>query len=207
MSNELEVSRSWVSAVEPIKEVCSLTWGTNILPDRYKGANGKGDLLATMLYGDALGFSPIVAANQIYVINGTVTISAMGQRALALAHGHEIVIDERGPKRAKVRGRRAGSDEWSSVTYTIEEAAQAKLTGKQVWQQHPAEMLLARATSILCRTVFADVLQGIAYSTEEVQAENEPDLPPTVPIKLDRPAKPLAVVENVTDAEIVEDQA
>ena len=175
MSTELE-PRQWVGALEPIKEVAKITYGTDILPKRFAGEKGKAELVAVMLYGDALGLSPIVAANQIYVINGTVTLSAAAMRALALGAGHEIVIVERGEKRAKVKGRRKGSTEWSSVGYSIEEATQAGLTNKDPWRKHPAEMLLARATSILCRTIFADVLQGIAYTSEEVEAELAPDV-------------------------------
>ena len=49
------------------------------------------------------------------------------------------------------------------MTWTIGDAQQAKLTGNPSWGKYPRSMLLARATSELCRMLFADVIGGVVH--------------------------------------------
>ena len=60
-------------------------------------------------------------------------------------------------------------------TFTIEDARQAKLVKPDGgWATYPKAMLLARATSQLCRSLFADVISGISYTPEELYSIEEP---------------------------------
>jgi hypothetical protein len=134
---------------------------------------------AAILAGDEIGLSPMQALQGLDVIEGRPALSALAQRALVQAHGHEVwvhdrVQDGRGQGTrvsVTVRGRRAGSEHIAESTWSIDRARQAGLLGKKNWQNHPEAMCFARASADVCRQIAADVLMGLSYSTEELQDE------------------------------------
>jgi hypothetical protein len=60
--------------------------------------------------------------------------------------------------------------------WTIDRAQKLGLTGKDNWKKQPESMLIARATSEVCRRIAADALLGLPYSVEEIAdtVETEP---------------------------------
>lgn len=136
---------------------------------------------AAMLSGDEVGLSPMQSLASIDVIEGKPALNALAQRALVQAHGHDVwiherIADGRGDRSrvsVTVRGRRAGSDHIAESTWSLDRARQAGLLSKRNWQNHPEAMCFARASSDVCRQIAADVLLGLAYSTEELQDEED----------------------------------
>jgi hypothetical protein len=55
--------------------------------------------------------------------------------------------------------------------WTIDRARAMGLTGKDNWKRQPEAMLIARASSEVCRLIAADVLLGVPYSAEEIEDE------------------------------------
>jgi hypothetical protein len=102
------------------------------------------------------------------VISGQAAPRAITLRAVAQAHGHEIVLEESTGTRCVMRGRRAGSSNWQKVTWTIDRARSLGVTNKNNWRTQPQAMLVARATSEIARLVAADAILGLAYSAEEL---------------------------------------
>jgi hypothetical protein len=136
-------------------------------------------VLAALMSGAERGLGPMESLRSIHIIEGRPTLSAEIQRALVLAAGHEIVIVEQNAQRATLQGRRRGSDSTSpEFTWTIDRARRARLLQKDNWVKYPEGMLLARASSELCRAVFPDVIAGLP-STEEVSDEAGPPAPTT----------------------------
>jgi hypothetical protein len=128
-----------------------------------------GNITAAILTGRELGLTPMSALRSIDVIQGTPTLRAIALRALVLAAGHEIVVAESNSTRAIVRGRRKGSDEWQTSTWTTDRAKTMGLLGRDQWKAQPTSMLVARATAECARLIAADVLLAIPYISEEIE--------------------------------------
>lgn len=138
---------------------------TSFVPKAYRAK--PDELLAAILTGHELGLPPMTAMSKVHNIEGTATLSAEAMRALVLSRGHELWVEDASDHKVIVGGRRAGSDKVTHITWTMDMAKKANLVGKANWRKHPQQMLLARATAQLCRTIFPDCLAGISYSYEE----------------------------------------
>ncbi len=135
-----------------------------------KALRGKPEaVMACILAGHEAGISPLQSLSKIHIIEGRAAMSAELMRALVLRQGHEIWYDDVTNTRVTASGKRKGSSRTTSITWTMDDAKRAGLDGKQVWRSHPRRMLTARATSELCRAIFADVLAGISYAVEELE--------------------------------------
>jgi len=146
---------------------------------------------ACILYGHEVGMPPMASLQHINVIQGRPGLSAAGQRALILANGHRIWIEEATITRATVCSQRRGEERISTTTWTMDDADRAKLKNKENWQAYPRNMLIARATGDNARGNFMDVLVGLPYNVEELEdmAESESVLPGAAS-GLVAPAKP-----------------
>jgi hypothetical protein len=89
-------------------------------------------------------------------------------RAMVARHGHRIDVLENSATACEVKGVRADTGSTATVRWTMEDAKLAGLAGKNNWKNYPRAMLLARATSELCRIVFPDIIAGLSYTPEEV---------------------------------------
>jgi hypothetical protein len=125
-------------------------------------------VLAAMLTGAELGLPPMASLAKIHVIEGRPGIAAELMRALVLSAGHELWLEASSNTSVTLGGKRRGSEHPTRVTFTIDDARNASLDRKAVWRNYPRAMLTARATGELCRLIFADVLAGISYTTEEL---------------------------------------
>lgn len=149
--------------------------GTEFVPKAFRGKPAA--VMAAMLTGRELGIGPMAALQRIHVIDGRPCLDAQGQRALVLAAGHDLWIEEATPARAVACGRRAGSEHLQRVEWTMEMGRQAGLASKSNWRAFPRQMLVARATSELARQMAPDALQGLGYSREELEDEAPPAQP------------------------------
>lgn len=145
---------------------------TDFVPDGLKG--NPAAVMAAMLKGHEVGMAPMQALSHIHVIKGRPTISAEGQRALVLAAGHSIRVKKLTPEACTLIGTRSGEADGTEVTYTLDEAKKAGIARGNNWANHPTDMLLARASTRLCRAVFPDVTGGLS-SYEEVVDLDETD--------------------------------
>lgn len=164
----------------------------------------EADLLVILLAAHDLGLSTTVALNKIAVIEGKPAMQAELQRMLVRRDGHdiwtEVVRDGAGiPVEAIAHGiRKDQPDRTHAASFTLEDAVIAGLctikegrafsrdgNGKaKPWERYTEDMLIARATSRLCRRVFEDCLAGISYTPEELGAihvdaldDEQPGLP------------------------------
>lgn len=156
----------WAQSADAAFQVAQRLSDSAFVPQQFRGK--PVETTAAILAGLEVGLSPMQAIRSFDIIQGTAAPRAITLRALVQSAGHEMVLIESGPTRCRMKGRRRGSSEWQTVTWTIERARDLKLTGKDNWSKQPAAMLVARATSELARLVASDAILGIGYSAEEV---------------------------------------
>lgn len=132
-----------------------------------------GNITATILTGDELGLQPMAALRSIDVIQGTPAMRAIALRAIVLAAGHDMWVEDATETRAIVKGKRKGSDQVQQSVWTLDRAQKLGLAGKENWRKQPGAMLVARATSECARLVAADAILGVPYSVEELADGDE----------------------------------
>lgn len=160
---------AWHGAAVAAASLASALCRTSFVPKAFAGK--PEETAAALLLGDELGLSPLAALRSIHVISGTPGLYARTMVALVQSHGHEVVPVDDTPAKVTVKGRRAGSDEWVTSTWTTERARRAGYTSNKKYETDPQAMLYARAASDVCRRIAADVLLGIPYSVEEIELE------------------------------------
>lgn len=141
---------------------------TEFVPRSLRGNDAA--ILACVLTGRALGLDPMHALRAIHIVDGKPTLSAELMVTLARRAGHSIEGNF-SPDSVTCTGKRGDNGNTMVVTWTTEMAARAGLSDKQNWKKYPEAMLWARAVSQLCRMLFADVLFGVSYTTEELDGD------------------------------------
>jgi hypothetical protein len=124
--------------------------------------------LALMLIAQAEGLHPALAARDYHVIQGRPALKADAMLARFQAAGGTVKWDSYTDE--KVAGTfnhpQGGT---VSITWTLENARQAGLTGKDVWKAYPRAMLRSRVISEAIRTIYPGVAVGV-YTDEEVES-------------------------------------
>ena len=135
------------------------------------------DVLAAILAGQEMGFSPMAAIRAINVIKGKPVLGADAMVAVALSSGIAEYFRrvEESDVTVTYETKRRGSPEAQRCTWTMEMALRANLSKGDNWKNYPRAMLAARAKSELARDVYPDLLLG-CYTPEEAEsfADREP---------------------------------
>lgn len=181
--------------------------GTPAIPDRY---NNWREAMAAVYVGRELGLAPLESINNLYLVDGRVSLSGKTMLALVLRAGHRIHIDLN-DERAVVTGYRWDenkSEYWEVGTFTFNmaDAKRAGVLGKPAWIAYPATMMGWRAVSQMCKLAFADVLSGHAHMPEEFGIETPVEVLPIGDEDLEN-ATSLVIDEfdaTVVDAEVVD---
>lgn len=201
---------SWVPMLPAVGDLAAKIANTSFVP---KGLRGKpAEIAACILTGRELGIGPMESLAKIDIIEGTPAINAELMRSLVLKAGHEMRFTALTDQKVTVEGRRAGSEDWTTVTWSMADAQRAGLSGKSNWTKHPRQMLSARATAELCRLLFADALGGVSYIPDEIEpVESAPVRRASARVsrKAPEPVEPpledaVAPEPEIVDAEVVE---
>jgi len=133
--------------------------------------NKPADVYLAMAYGSQIGLNPLLAVQNIAIVNGKPSV--YGDALTAIAQGHhetesyEDGYREDGTAFCKItrKGRTICRE------FSVEMAKRAGLWGKNTWAQYPERMLLWRARGWAIRDSFADVLMGL-WSVEEAHDDS-----------------------------------
>jgi len=147
------------------KVLCS----SGLLPS---GLNTPEKVTIALQWGFELGLSPMVAVNNIAVVNGKPTMSidmlhAIARRSPEYAGCKWVVQDEHRAECIIYRKTANYTEEVRGI-YTEDMARDAGLLGKDNWKKYKARMLKHRALGYGLRDAFPDVLAGI-YQPEEME--------------------------------------
>jgi len=159
------------------------------------GIQTPAQALALGLLCQAEGRHPAEAARDYHIINGKPSLKseamlARFQQAGGKVDWHEYTHESVSGTFSHPQG---GS---LKVSWTMQDATRAGLTGNPTWKKFPRQMLKARCISEAVRGIFPGVLSGL-YAPEEVgeftpvQAVTEPEplqieAPKEVPEKIER---------------------
>lgn len=223
-SNAVEVHRPLTPAEVSWKTAQRIA-NTPFVPTAFRGKPES--VFAAVLYGEELGLGPMQSLNSIHVIEGKPSMAPELMRALVFKAGHRIDVKVCMNDEVILYGCRADSGSEATVKWTMKDAQNAGLAGRGAWKTYPRAMLLARATSELCRMLFADVVAGLSYTPEEaasIAGSDWEEVPAEPPVFIEKPTtipnQPEPPVETVVetsweeafpgsdivDAEIIEDQ-
>jgi hypothetical protein len=161
----------WAQQADIAYQMATKLAATSFVPTTLR--NKPGDIAAAILAGQELGLKPMATLKSIDVIQGTPALRAHAMRGILQSKGHEIELVESDDKHCIMRGRRAGSENWQTVVWTIARATLLGLVNKAEWKKQPATMLVARATGEICRLIASDALHGMPYAAEELSGTTE----------------------------------
>lgn len=134
----------------------------------FNGYGSKEAVLSTVLAGRELGMPAIASLRGFHIVEGRHCLSADAIRALVMRSGQAKFFrcTERTNDKATFEAQR-GDDPPVALTFTMEDAQRAGVVKPgSGWQKHPADMLVARASSKLARLMFPDVVFGLYDPTE-----------------------------------------
>ena len=193
--SEIEIARPLTPA-EVSWKTAQRVAGTPFVPSAFRGKPEA--VFAAILFGEELGIGPMQSLNSIHVIEGKPGMAPELMRALVARAGHRIDVKEANSERVTLWGKRCDNDSEATVTWTMDDAKQAGLAGRGAWKTYPRAMLLARATSELCRMVFADVVAGLSYTPEEITsvAGYDWEETPVDPLSLDVVSQPSTMADD-----------
>ncbi|WP_280201896.1 hypothetical protein [Nocardia cyriacigeorgica] len=167
-----ERSREWLALFFETAKAAEILAGTDFVPTSMKGKPAQ--VAAAMMKGYELDIDPLDALGNIFSTHGRIGFYAEFMRRRIIQAGHEIRFVETTDTRAVIEGRRRGEEEWTRVTFTAQQAKNAKID----LGGYPEDKLVARATSRLCKRKFPEVLSGAAI------AEDLMDEAPPTPVRV-----------------------
>jgi hypothetical protein len=149
---------------------------SSLAPDALRGK--PHDALIVLMAGRELGLAPMQSMRMLGVIKGKVTLAADATVALVRRSGECLQwrLVESTASKATYLTQRKGDTEPTTLTWTIEQAQRAGLTGGQGWRSYPEAMLRARCAAALARIVYPDLVAGI-YDPDELSTPVEAPKP------------------------------
>jgi len=180
----------WARDASQANAIAASLAKTAFVPKSFQ--NNPGNITAAILTGQELGLPPMASLRAMDIIFGVPALRAHAMRGLVQSHGHEVQLVESSDTQCVMRGRRKGSENWQTVTWTIARAERLLGNLRDQWLKQPTTMLIARATGEICRLIAADVLYAAPYAAEELDGDARPE--------------PTYRAEPVTAAEILDDE-
>jgi hypothetical protein len=167
------------------------------------GIQTPAQALALGLLCQAEGRHPAEAARDYHIINGKPSLKseamlARFQQAGGKVDWHEYTHESVSGTFTHPQG---GS---LKVSWTMQDATRAGLTGNPTWKKFPRQMLKARCISEAVRGIFPGVLSGL-YAPEEVgeftpvQAVTEPE-----PLQIEAPKEPEPLPEQISSVNLMD---
>jgi len=159
----------------------------------FQDTQSQAQAIVKILAGAELDFGPVASMNGIFIINGKTTLAAnLVAAAIKRSGRYDYRINKLDNTECSleffeiVGGKR---DALGTSSFSMKDAADAKLASTTNWQKFPRNMLFSRAMTNGARWYTPDVFNGPVYSPEEMGADvneegapvYEPPEPPAEP--------------------------
>lgn len=131
------------------------------------GYKNSSEAFTLMCIAQANGLHPAKAAERYHIIQGRPAMKADAMLAAFQESGGKVRWVKRTEKECTLHLSHTQGGELD-VTWSIERATKAGLTGKSTWKQYPTQMLSARCVSEGVRALYPACLCGM-YTPEEVR--------------------------------------
>jgi hypothetical protein len=149
---------------------------SGLMPEALRGK--PGDILVTLMTGAELGLQPMQSLRSIAVVKGKPALSADLMVSLVKQRKEIcefLILVKSTPLVATYKAKRVGEPEPTEMSFTMEDAQRAGLTGQGgMYAKYPAQMLRARCASGICRAVFPDLCMGLYDSDSGELTEGKP---------------------------------
>lgn len=135
-------------------------------PKVYQGK--PDDVYLAMAYGAQIGLNPLLAVQNIAVVNGRPSVYGDAMTAIVMGHPETQAYEDgyKADGTAYCKITRKGKTVYREFSEAM--ARRAGLWGKDIWAKYPERMLLWRAKGNAIRDLYADVLMGM-WSVEEAR--------------------------------------
>ena len=178
--NDLAVSNLMPQTQAEKYEMASVLCKSGLIPS---GLNSPEKVFVALQWGHELGLSPMVAVNNVAVINGKPTLSADIMSAVVKRSPEYGGIKwiEMSDTKAECEITRIlpnGEKEVQRSCFTMDDAVKAGLAGRDVWKKYPKRMLKHRCLSYGLKDMFPDMLAGL-YDPEEMESVQSEKTAPT----------------------------
>lgn len=177
MSNEAGITIIAPKSLDEITTLSRTLSKSALLPEAVRGK--EPEIMFAILTGAELGLAPMQSIRAIEVIKGKPTLKAEAMVALVRARRdvcEYFMLRHSDAKSATYETKRVGDPSPTTMSFTLAEAQAAGLTAPtrngepSMWTKYPAAMLRARASSVICKAVYSDILLGV-YESDEIERE------------------------------------
>lgn len=204
--NEVAVANLMPQTQEAKYQMAGVLCKSGLIPS---GLNTAEKVFAALQWGHELGLTPMVAVNNIAVINGKPTLSAdimcaVVKRSPEYGGIKWIEMSDTKAECEITRILPNGEKETIPSTFTIEDAEKAGLLEKDVWKKYTKRMLKHRCLSYGLKDMFPDLLAGL-YDPEEMESVQSEKTAPTTERNVTPVEEPKKVIEE-PKAEVVESE-
>jgi hypothetical protein len=163
-------------ALKHLESMAQTLSKSSLIPDALK--NKPGDVLVTLMTGAELGLQPMQALRSIAVVKGKPSLSADLMVSLVKQRKdvcEYLILAKSTPEVATYKAKRVGEPEPTEMSFTMQDAQRAGLTGAGgMYAKYPAQMLRARCASGICRAVFPDLCMGLYDSDSGELTDGKP---------------------------------
>jgi hypothetical protein len=130
--------------------------------------NKPHDILLSLMWSRELRIGPAQGLTAIHIIEGRASLAAELMVALVLRSPEceYFQLTKSDAAVATYVTKRRNNPNSTEMSWTIEDAQRANLTGRTNWKSHPAAMLRARASAALARVVYPDIVLGVSLPDE-----------------------------------------
>lgn len=177
--------------------------GSRLLPTPLQGK--PSDVLAIVLAGKELGLGPMQSVRGLEVIQGKIAMTSglIGALILSSPHCEYLIPVESTDAVATYETKRKGAPQPVRMSFTMENAKTAGLSGKDNYKKNPAAMLLARCISKIGRAVYPDKCLGV-YDRDSGELDEPTEREVTGQrAHVDAVKEALRAKPEIVDAEIV----